>query len=62
MFGVDVMRGSRGLKAVGSYVVIKAMVFGVFVCFVISFKIYGVNYFISFACAIFVYCIGNVVE
>lgn len=62
VFGVDVMCGLCGLKVVGLYVVIKAMVFGVFVCFVILFKIYGVNYFISFVCVIFVYCIGNVVE
>lgn len=62
VFGVDVMCGLCGLKVVGLYVVIKVMVFGVFVCFVILFKIYGVNYFISFVCVIFVYCIGNVVE
>ena len=51
VFGADAMRGPRGLKAVGPYVVTKAMASGVSACLATPFKIHGVNYSISSACA-----------
>ena len=62
VFGADAMRGPRGLKAVGPYVVTKAMASGVSVCLATPFKIHGVNYSISSACATSAHCIGNAVE
>ncbi|QGX88628.1 beta-ketoacyl-ACP synthase I [Escherichia coli] len=58
----DAMRGPRGLKAVGPYVVTKAMASGVSACLATPFKIHGVNYSISSACATSAHCIGNAVE
>lgn len=62
VFGADTMRSPRGLKAVGPYVVTKAMASGVSACLATPFKIYGVNYSISSACATSAHCIGNAVE
>ncbi|HFU3084636.1 TPA: beta-ketoacyl-ACP synthase I [Escherichia coli] len=62
VFGADAMRGARGLKAVGPYVVTKAMASGVSACLATPFKIHGVNYSISSACATSAHCIGNAVE
>ncbi|MGO0384808.1 beta-ketoacyl-ACP synthase I [Escherichia coli] len=62
VFGADAMRGPRGLKAVGPYVVTKAMASGVSASLATPFKIYGVNYSISSACATSAHCIGNAVE
>ncbi len=62
VFGADSMRGPRGLKAVGPYVVTKAMASGVSACLATPFKIHGVNYSISSACATSAHCIGNAVE
>ena len=62
VFGADAMRGPRGLKAVGPYVVTKAMASGVSACLATPFKIHGVNYSISSACATSVHCIGYAVE
>ncbi len=62
VFGADAMRGPRGLKAVGPYVVTKAMASGVSACLSTPFKIHGVNYSISSACATSAHCIGNAVE
>lgn len=62
VFGADAMRGPRGLKAVGPYVVTKAMGSGVSACLATPFKIHGVNYSISSACATSAHCIGNAVE
>ena len=62
VFGADAMRGPRGLKAVGPYVVTKAMGSGVSACLATPFKIHGVNYSISSACATSSHCIGNAVE
>ncbi|EMU1982324.1 beta-ketoacyl-ACP synthase I [Salmonella enterica subsp. enterica serovar Enteritidis] len=62
VFGADAMRSPRGLKAVGPYVVTKAMASGVSACLATLFKIYGVNYSISSACATSAHCIGNAVE
>ena len=62
VFGAEAMRGPRGLKAVGPYVVTKAMASGVSACLATPFKIHGVNYSISSACATSAHCIGNAVE
>ena len=62
VFGADAMRGPRGLKAVGPYVVTKAMASGVSACLATPFKIHGVNYSISSACTTSAHCIGNAVE
>lgn len=62
VFGADAMRGPRGLKAVGPYVVTKAMASGVSACLATPFKIHGVNYSISSACATSAHCIGNAVR
>ncbi|NMW26900.1 beta-ketoacyl-ACP synthase I [Escherichia fergusonii] len=62
VFGADAMRGPRGLKAVGPYVVTKSMASGVSACLATPFKIHGVNYSISSACATSAHCIGNAVE
>ncbi|MDQ9341993.1 beta-ketoacyl-ACP synthase I [Escherichia coli] len=62
VFGADAMRGPRGLKAVGPYVVTKAMASGVSACLATPFKIHGVNYSISSACATSAHCISNAVE
>ena len=61
VFGADAMRSPRGLKAVGPYVVTKAMGSAVSAC-ATPFKIHGVNYSISSACATSAHCIGNAVE
>lgn len=62
VLGADAMRSPRGLKAVGPYVVTKAMASGVSACLATPFKIFGVNYSISSACATSAHCIGNAVE
>ncbi|NRN56589.1 beta-ketoacyl-ACP synthase I [Serratia marcescens] len=62
VLGADAMRSPRGLKAVGPYVVTKAMASGVSACLATPFKIHGVNYSISSACATSAHCIGNAVE
>ncbi|PVZ85544.1 beta-ketoacyl-[acyl-carrier-protein] synthase I [Serratia sp. S1B] len=62
VFGADAMRSPRGLKAVGPYVVTKAMASGVSACLATPFKIHGVNYSISSACSTSAHCIGNAVE
>ncbi|MGK2946470.1 MAG: beta-ketoacyl-ACP synthase I [Candidatus Malihini olakiniferum] len=62
VFGADAMRSQRGLKAVGPYVVTKAMGSAVSACLATPFKIQGVNYSISSACATSAHCIGNAVE
>ena len=47
VFGADAMRSPRGLKAVGPYVVTKAMGTAVSACLATPFKIHGVNMFPS---------------
>ncbi len=62
VLGADAMRSSRGLKAVGPYVVTKAMASGVSGCLATFFRIHGLSYSISSACATSAHCIGNAVE
>ncbi len=58
---VDGMR-AKGLRGVGPYMVTKAMASGVSACLATPFRIHGVNYSISSACATSAHCIGNAVE
>ncbi len=59
--GSDGMR-AKGLRGVGPYMVTKAMASGVSACLATPFKIRGVNYSISSACATSAHCIGHGVE
>ena len=57
----DAMR-SRGLRGVGPYMVPKTMTSGVSACLATPFKIRGINYSISSACATSAHCIGHALE
>lgn len=58
----DAVRSPRGIKAVGPYAVTKTMSSSVSACLATPFKIKGVNYSISSACATSAHCIGNAME
>ncbi|WP_373777021.1 beta-ketoacyl-ACP synthase I [Glaesserella sp.] len=58
----DAARGSRGVKAIGPYAVTKTMASSVSACLATPFKIHGVNYSISSACATSAHCIGHAME
>ncbi len=57
----DIMR-AKGLRRVGPYRVTRSMGSTVSACLATSFRIKGVNYSISSACATSAHCIGNAVE
>jgi len=57
----DTLR-SRGIRRVGPYAVPKTMSSTVSACLATPFKIKGVNYSISSACATSAHCIGNAME
>ena len=57
----DVMR-EKGVKRVGPYRVTRTMGSTVSACLATPFKIKGVNYSITSACATSAHCIGNAVE
>jgi 3-oxoacyl-[acyl-carrier-protein] synthase-1 len=57
----DAMR-SRGLRGVGPYMVPRTMTSGITACLATAFKIRGVNYTISSACATSAHCIGHALE
>ena len=57
----DIMR-SKGVKRVGPYRVPRTMGSTVSACLATPFKIQGVNYSITSACATSAHCIGNAVE
>lgn len=59
--GADVAR-TRGVKRAGPYLVTRCMCSTVAACLATPFKIKGVNYSISSACATSLHCIGNAVE
>ena len=52
----------RGIKRVGPYRVPRTMSSSVSACLATSFKIKGINYSISSACATSAHCIGNAAE
>ncbi|MDO4430880.1 MAG: beta-ketoacyl-ACP synthase I [Lonepinella koalarum] len=58
----DAVRGPRGVKAIGPYAVTKTMASSVSACLATPFKIKGVNYSISSACATSAHAIGHAVE
>lgn len=58
----DAVRSPRGVKAVGPYAVTKTMASSVSACLATPFKIKGVNYSISSACATSAHCIGHAME
>lgn len=58
----DAVRSPRGVKAVGPYAVTKTMSSSASACLATPFKIRGVNYSISSACATSAHCIGNAME
>ena len=58
----DAVRGPRGVKAVGPYAVTKTMASSVSACLATPYKIRGVNYSISSACAPSAHCIGHAME
>ena len=57
----DIMR-SRGVKRAGPYRVTQTMASTTSACLATPFKIKGVNYSISSACATSAHCIGNAME
>jgi len=57
----DIMR-EKGVKRVGPYRVTRTMGSTVSACLATPFKIQGVNYSITSACATSAHCIGNAVE
>jgi 3-oxoacyl-[acyl-carrier-protein] synthase-1 len=57
----DILR-ERGLKRIGPYRVTQTMGSTVSACLATPFKIKGVNYSISSACATSAHCIGNAME
>ncbi|CRK86036.1 3-oxoacyl-[acyl-carrier-protein] synthase 1 [Candidatus Providencia siddallii] len=59
--GSDGMR-CKGLRGVGPYMVTRAMASGISACLATPFKIKGINYSISSACATSAHCIGHAVE
>ena len=57
----DILR-EKGLKRIGPYRVTRTMGSTVSACLATSFRIKGVNYSISSACATSAHCIGNAME
>ena len=58
---VDTMR-AKGVKRIGPYMVPRIMASTVSACLATAFKIRGVNYSMSSACATSAHCIGNAME
>jgi len=58
---VDKLR-ERGIRRVGPYVVTKSMSSGISACLATPFKIKGLNYSLSSACATSTHCIGLAME
>jgi 3-oxoacyl-[acyl-carrier-protein] synthase-1 len=61
VLAADILR-EKGIKRVGPYMVPRTMASTVSACLATPFKIKGVNYSISSACATSTHCIGNAVE
>lgn len=61
VISADIMR-EKGVKRVGPYMVTRCMGSTVSACLATPFKIKGVNYSISSACASSAHCIGNALE
>jgi 3-oxoacyl-[acyl-carrier-protein] synthase I len=61
VLAADILR-EKGIRRVGPYMVTRTMASTVSACLATPFKIKGVNYSISSACATSTHCIGNGVE
>lgn len=61
VLAADIMR-EKGIRRVGPYMVPRTMASTVSACLATPFKIKGLNYSISSACATSTHCIGNAVE
>jgi len=61
VLAADILR-SKGIRRVGPYMVPRTMASTVSACLATPFKIKGINYSISSACATSTHCIGNAVE
>ncbi len=61
VLAADILR-EKGIRRVGPYMVPRTMASTVSACLATPFKIKGVNYSISSACATSTHCIGNAVE
>jgi len=59
--GADIVR-TKGVKRAGPYMVTRCMSSTVSACLATPFKIKGVNYSISSACATSLHCVGNGME
>lgn len=59
--GADTAR-SKGVKRAGPYLVTRCMCSTVAACLATPFKIKGINYSISSACATSLHCVGNAME
>ena len=57
----DVLR-ARGVRKIGPYSVTKTMSSAISACLATPFKIKGLNYSITSACATSAHCIGNGAE
>lgn len=58
----EAVHGKRGVKGIGPYAVTKTMASSVSACLATPYKIKGVSYSISSACATSAHCIGNALE
>lgn len=61
VLAADIMR-EKGIRRMGPYMVPRTMASTVSACLATPFKIKGVNYSISSACATSTHCIGNALE
>jgi 3-oxoacyl-[acyl-carrier-protein] synthase-1 len=61
VWGADTLR-NRGVRRMGPYLVTRTMASTTAACLAVPFKIKGVNYSISSACASSAHCIGNACE
>ena len=61
IFSADTLR-NRGVRKIGPYMVPRSMSSSVSACLATPFKIKGVNYSITSACATSAHCIGNAAE
>lgn len=58
----EAVHGKRGVKGIGPYAVTKTMASSVSACLSTPFKIKGVSYSLSSACATSAHCIGHALE
>ena len=59
---INIIKNRHGFRYLSPYTALKSMTSGISACLSTIFKIYGVNYSISSACATSSHCIGNAFE